>query len=240
MGVLSKNKDSFFTGWCPKDQWLTVFLHVHLEALLEPTRLTLIASGHVDDAVATLLAHVVQVPSKRVSNTGSSSLDRSHALEKLNHIKDGHSGHCGTYLRMLRLKNPRHPSQLGTPVTERTTVMDRQKKSSEFLRSCHDTRTPSTDTCRSVGRSPCHRKLDTSALVSDSRPDCRTTNRLECDRRRTWSPSFRGDPYRLTSSRRRRRFLSRGLPNDSRVQPVRRRRTVGLKCCNFVNDDSIW
>ena len=41
---------------------LTLFLHVDSETLFEPARLALVPPGHVHDAVAALLAHVVQVP----------------------------------------------------------------------------------------------------------------------------------------------------------------------------------
>ena len=41
---------------------LTFFLHLDLETLLEPARLTLVPPRHVHDALAVLLADVVQVP----------------------------------------------------------------------------------------------------------------------------------------------------------------------------------
>ena len=41
---------------------LTFFLHLDLEALFEPARLALVPPRHVHDALAALLAHVVQVP----------------------------------------------------------------------------------------------------------------------------------------------------------------------------------
>ena len=44
---------------------LTFFLHLDLEALFEPARLALVPPRHVHDALAALLAHVVQVPEMR-------------------------------------------------------------------------------------------------------------------------------------------------------------------------------
>ena len=43
---------------------LTFFLHVDLEALFEPAWLTLVSPGHIHNAVATLLADIVQVPAR--------------------------------------------------------------------------------------------------------------------------------------------------------------------------------
>ena len=46
----------------PNHTSLTFFLHLDLETLLEPARLALVPPRHVDDALAALLADVVEVP----------------------------------------------------------------------------------------------------------------------------------------------------------------------------------
>lgn len=47
-----------------KERHLTVTFHVDVQALFEPTRLTLVPSGDVHHAIVVLLAHVFQVSNK--------------------------------------------------------------------------------------------------------------------------------------------------------------------------------
>ena len=41
---------------------LTFFLHIDLQAFFEPTRLALIPSCNVDNAITTFFAHVIEIP----------------------------------------------------------------------------------------------------------------------------------------------------------------------------------
>lgn len=80
---------------CP----LTVSLHVDLKTLAKPARLALIPPGHVDHAPSVLLANVLQVPEEARGLTLSVPF----------------VPRAGKHLRMLLLKKPLQPSQLGTP-----------------------------------------------------------------------------------------------------------------------------
>ena len=58
-----ENRKKFQEGF--HSMSLTFFLHLDLEALFEPARLALVPPRHVHDALAALLAHVVQVPATK-------------------------------------------------------------------------------------------------------------------------------------------------------------------------------
>lgn len=120
-------------------QTFTFSSHVGFNTLRKSASLTLISSWDIDDTFSTLFADILEISKKEneklfhTNYKNSKTTITSHEHEKFDKIemmellkfKDERTVFCiqrrfsanlkTLYLLMLRLKNPRHPSQLGTP-----------------------------------------------------------------------------------------------------------------------------